>query len=324
MPRRARLDAPGTLHHVIIRGIEKRRIVDDRKDRENFVSRMGEIASVTKTPIYAWALMPNHAHILLRSGPAGLSKYMGRFLSGYAVSYNLRHSRHGHLFKNRYKSIVCDVDSYFRELMRYIHLNPLRAKLVRNLSELDRYPWSGHSVVMGKIDNGWQDRKHVLSWFGEKERQAKTAYRRYVQEGVGQGRVPELVGGGLIRSLGGWSQVLSLRSHGKRVLTDERILGSGDFVEKLLTAADERLKYQFDKHKRRKKMQQVIEDVCEREKVRIMELRSGSRRGRIPQIRAQIAVRLVEELAVPLAEIARQLGVSTSAISKALRKTSEK
>ncbi len=322
MPRRARLDAPGTLHHVIIRGIEKRRIVDDRKDRENFVSRMGEIASVTKTPIYAWALMLNHAHILLRSGPAGLSKYMGRFLSGYAVSYNLRHDRHGHLFQNRYKSIVCDEDSYFRELLRYIHLNPLRAKLVKNLSELDRYPWSGHSVVIGRIDNGWQDRKHVLSWFGEKERQAKTAYRRYIQEGVGQGRVPELVGGGLIRSLGGWSQVLSLRSHGKRVLTDERILGSGDFVEKLLTQADERFKYQFDRDKRRKKMEQVIEDVCEREKISIMELRSGSRRGRIPQIRAQIASRLAEEFAVPLAEIARQLGVSTSAISKALRKTS--
>jgi REP element-mobilizing transposase RayT len=323
MPRRARLDAPGTLHHVIIRGIEKRRIVDDRKDRENFVSRMGEIASVTKTPIYAWALMPNHAHILLRSGPAGLSKYMGRFLSGYAISYNLRHNRHGHLFQNRYKSIVCDEDSYFRELLRYIHLNPLRAKLVRNLSELDRYPWSGHSVVIGRINNVWQDRKHVLSWFGEKERQAKTAYQRYIQEGVGQGRVPELVGGGLIRSLGGWSQVLSLRSHGKRVLTDERILGSGDFVKKLLTQADERLKYQFDKDKRRKKMEQVIKDVCEREKVSIMELRSGSRRGRNSQIRAQIASSLVEEFAVPLAEIARQLGVSTSAISKALRKTNE-
>jgi hypothetical protein len=177
---------------------------------------------------------------------------------------------------------------------------------------------------MGKINNGWQDRKHVLSWFGEKERQAKTAYRRYIQEGVGQGRLPALVGGGLIRSLGGWSQVLSLRSHGKHVLTDERILGSGDFVEKLLTQADERLKYQFDRGKRRKKMEQVIEDVCEREKVNIMELRSGSRRGRNSQIRAQIASRLAGEFAVPLAEIARQLGVSTSAISKALRKISEK
>ena len=83
MPRQARLDAPGTLHHVIVRGIEKRRIVDDGKDRENFVKRVGNIASETSTTIYAWALMSNHAHILLRSGPKGLSGFMRRLLSGY-------------------------------------------------------------------------------------------------------------------------------------------------------------------------------------------------------------------------------------------------
>jgi REP element-mobilizing transposase RayT len=133
MPRQARLDAAGTLHHVIIRGIEKRRIVDDDQDRREFVSRLGKLASETGTSIYAWALMTNHAHILLSSGPAGLAKFMRRFLTGYAVSYNLRHRRHGHLFQNRYKSIVCDGERYFTELVRYIHLNPLRVKLVADL-----------------------------------------------------------------------------------------------------------------------------------------------------------------------------------------------
>jgi len=104
MPRQARLDAPGTLHHVIVRGIEKRRIVDDRKDRENFVTRMGEIALKSTTTIYAWALMTNHAHVLLRSGNKGLSGFMRRLLSGYAISYNIRHKRYGHLFQNRYPS----------------------------------------------------------------------------------------------------------------------------------------------------------------------------------------------------------------------------
>jgi REP element-mobilizing transposase RayT len=104
MPRQARLDAPGTLHHVIVRGIEKRKIVDDRADRDNFVSRMGQIASETDTVIYAWALMTNHVHILLRSGQCGLSKFMRRFLTGYAITYNRRHYRHGHLFQNRYPS----------------------------------------------------------------------------------------------------------------------------------------------------------------------------------------------------------------------------
>ncbi len=107
MPRQARLDAPGTLQHIIIRGIERRRIVDDGKDQDNFVLRLGEIASDTKTAIYAWALMTNHAHLLIHSGVQGISQFMRRFLTGYAITYNLRHHRHGHLFQNRYKSIIC-------------------------------------------------------------------------------------------------------------------------------------------------------------------------------------------------------------------------
>jgi putative transposase len=169
MPRQARLDAPGTLHHVIVRGIEKRRIVDDTKDRENFVTRMGEIALESATTIYAWALMTNHAHVLLRSGTRGLSVFMRRLLSGCAISYNIRHKRYGHLFQNRYKSIVCEEDVYFRQLVRYIHLNPLRARLVKSLRELDGYPWCGHSVVMGKKRHEWQDQHYVLSWFGERK-----------------------------------------------------------------------------------------------------------------------------------------------------------
>ncbi len=130
MPRGARLDSPGTLHHVIIRGIEKKPIVDDDVDRKNFVKRMGRLSKELETPVYAWVLMTNHAHALLRSGRTGLSTYMRRLLTGYAVVYNLRHRRHGHLFQNRCKSIVVDEDSYFKELVRYIHLNPLRAGIM--------------------------------------------------------------------------------------------------------------------------------------------------------------------------------------------------
>ena len=183
MPRRARLDAPGTLHHVITRGIERRRIVDDDVDRENFVERMGRVASDTATVIYAWSLMANHCHILLRSGPSGLPAYMRRVLTGYAISYNRRHSRHGHLFQNRYKSIVCEEDAYFKELVRYIHLNPLRAKLVETLGKLDGYRWCGHSVLMARVKHDWQDRDYVLGWFGHTDGEAKRYYRQYVKKG---------------------------------------------------------------------------------------------------------------------------------------------
>ena len=180
MPRRARLDAPGTLHHVIVRGIERRRIVNDVADRKNFVERLGELAAETETTIYAWALMTNHAHILLRSSEIGLSGFMRRLLTGYAIYYNRRHRRWGHLFQNRYKSIICDEDAYFKQLVRYIHLNPLRVKMVKNLAKLDRYRWSGHGAIMGKIKNDWQDRDYVLKWFGQKQGAAKKAYRNYV------------------------------------------------------------------------------------------------------------------------------------------------
>ena len=205
MPRQARLDAPGTLHHVMVRGIEKRKIVNDEKDRNDFVTRLGDIAKDTDTAIYAWALLHNHAHILLRSSDIGISQYMRRLLTGYAINYNLRHKRHGHLFQNRYKSIVCEKDAYFRKLVRYIHLNPLRANLVGNLNELDSYMWCGHSVLVGKEKNDWQDRSYVLKWFGQTKGDAKRHYREYVEKGIGEGRRPELVGGGLVRSLGGWS-----------------------------------------------------------------------------------------------------------------------
>jgi len=91
---------------VIIRGIERRRIIDNDTDRNDFVSSMGALAAKTDTKIYAWALMTNHAHILLRSSSFGLSGYMRRLLTGYAIRYNRRHKRFGHLFQNRYKSIA--------------------------------------------------------------------------------------------------------------------------------------------------------------------------------------------------------------------------
>jgi putative transposase len=318
MPRQARLDAPGTLHHVIIRGIEKKRIVDDKYDRVNCVTRMGDLAQETETSIYAWSLMTNHIHILLKSGQQGLSHFMRRFLTGYAVSYNLRHRRHGHLFQNRYKSIICDEDVYFQELVRYIHLNPLRDGIVKNMSELDRHPWCGHSVIMGRKKCEWQDRTYVLGWFGTGEGAAKRRYRRYVSKGIEEGRREDLVGGGLIRSLGGWSQVLSLRASKDQVLSDERILGSGEFVERIMNEADPKIRYHVSINERRIHADKTIRKMCEKEDINIEELKGGSRRGIICQIRAQLAIDLVRDHGLTLAEAGRQLGVSTSAISKIL------
>lgn len=318
MARQARLDASGTLHHITVRGIEQKKIVDDDFDRKDFVSRLGKIASETGTPIYAWALMTNHAHILLRSGPSGLSRYMLRFLSGYAGSYNRRHRRHGHLFQNRYKSIVCEEDRYFKELLRYIHLNPLRAKLIESVAQLDRYRWCGHSVLMGKIKNDWQDRDYVLKWFGAKDGEAKRAYRQFVKEGIGQGRRSDLVGGGLIRSQGGWAAVKAMRRRGVREKSDERILGGGEFVEQLLRQSDQSRKEHFSALQLSQQASSLVGQACKEQNIRVDTLKSGSRRRNVSMVRAQLAQKLVEGLGLSLAETGRHLGVSPSAVAKSL------
>lgn len=159
MPRAARLDTPGTLHHVILRGIERRQIVNDVDDRRHFVDRLGQLALALQTAIYAWALLSTHAHLVVRSGPDGLPTFMRRLLTGYAQAYNRRHHCHGPLFQNRYKSIVCEEDHYFAELVRYIHRNPLRTRLVTTLHELDRCAWCGHAPLMGLQQHAWQEER---------------------------------------------------------------------------------------------------------------------------------------------------------------------
>lgn len=239
MPRQPRLDAPGTLHHVMGRGIERTKIFRRKRDYEDFLQRLGGLCEQGAVVVYAWALMPNHFHLLLRTAKQPLSSSMGKLLTGYVVNFNRRHKRWGHLFQNRYKSIVCEEDPYLLELTRYIHLNPLRGGITSSMGKLKRYEWAGHSVIMGSTRRPWQDTDTVLAYFGGRRKEAIERYEAFVSEGIAQGRRPELVGGGLIRSLGGWSEVVSLRRRGIRVASDERVLGSGDFIEGLVSQAEQ-------------------------------------------------------------------------------------
>jgi putative transposase len=321
MPRQARLDSPGTLHHIMIRGIEGRPIVNNDQDRNDFVRRLGELSVASGTPIYAWALMSNHAHILLSSGTLGLAPFMRRLLTGYAVNYNLRHRRHGHLFQNRYKSIICDGDSYFTELVRYIHLNPLRVKLVRDIKTLEKYRYCGHGAILGNVTYNWQDRESVLAQFGGRQTQAREAYRQFVEEGMALGRRPELVGGGLIRSAGGWAEVKSQRQRRKPQQSDERILGNGEFVEGVLNQAEVRGERRWAARRQAGRVERVIAAACRKDGASLTELRSGSRRGKLPTIRAALVCKLVKDYGVAIAQVARQIGISASGVSKILTRS---
>ncbi|WP_368860913.1 transposase [Desulforhabdus sp. TSK] len=142
MTRQAGIDVAGALQHIICRGIERGQIFLDDADRDHFVERLATVLSETSTSCFAWALIPNHFHLLVRTGSVPISGVMRRLLTGYAVHFNRRHHRCEHLFQNRYKSILCRQDPYLLELVRTIHLGPLRARIVSDLRELGRYPYS--------------------------------------------------------------------------------------------------------------------------------------------------------------------------------------
>lgn len=158
MPRQARLDVPGALHHIMVRGINKSNIFEDDQDKAQFLERLGQTVIKGKCSVYAWVLMNNHVHILFKSGEDGVSAVMRKLLTWYALYFNRGHRRSGHLFENRFKSILCDEENYLLTLVRYIHLNPIRAGIVRTLKELDHYPWSGHRAIVGKARHPWMDK----------------------------------------------------------------------------------------------------------------------------------------------------------------------
>ena len=320
MPRKARIDAPGALHHIIVRGIERRRIFSDDQDRDNFIERLGDILTETETFCFAWALIPNHAHILLRSGQTPLATVMRRLLTGYAVSYNRRHRRHGHLFQNRYKSILCQEDTYLLELVRYIHLNPLRAKIVKSLKDSDEYPYSGHSALMGKIQREFQDTNYVLRLFGEKVPTARKAYRAYVDKGIAQGRRPELVGGGLIRSAGGWSLVKAMRHAKDHMKSDERILGDGEFAQSALDEARERLEERSRLKAQGYDLDKVTIRVSSELGIEPEQVWAPGKHPLTVKARSLLCYWAVRKLGFSATELSKKLGVSQPSVSISVKR----
>lgn len=319
MPRLPRLDAPGVLHHVMGRGIEKKKIFFSVTDRNDFISRLAALVEDDSMAVYAWALLPNHFHLLCKTRRRPLSLSMRRLLTGYVVNFNKRRKRHGHLFQNRYKSIVCQEDAYLKELVRYIHLNLIRAGLAKDIKELNTSPWSGHSALMGRMERDWQDTEYVLSFFG-KRRGARRNYLRFMERGMAWGKRPELVGGGLVRSLGGWAEVLGSRKRGEKQASDQRILGDGQFVETVLSEMSESEKQSLRLTGKKADLATLADKVCNIHDVSLAEIRSGSRRHEIVDARGVLSWLAVKALGYSGAEVARYLGVTTSCVTRAVER----
>jgi putative transposase len=308
MPRHARIDIPGLLHHVIVRGIEKRPIFVDDQDREAFLSRMVQLLAETGTDCYAWALLDTHFHLLVQPHTARLSSFMRRLLTGYAVVFNLRHKRAGHLFQNRYKSIVCDGDSYFLELVRYIHLNPWRAGIVGTMEGLNSYPWSGHRQLMGYAVPKLINEDTVLPLFSKGRKAARQQYRQFIIDGMEHPLTLELSRGGKRIS-----QAVDpdLRDDD---LFDDRVLGGGDFVERVLELAGD------TEGGEQRTLADIIEQVANYFGVASAGLRKPGKERTLSRAKAVICYVAIREQGLKGTEVSSMLGFTPGAVSHAAKR----
>jgi len=196
-------------------------------------------------------------------------------------------------------------------------LNLFRSGLVKDFNELKQNSWSGHSAIMGKVKRDWQDTQYILSFFGTVGR-CRRRYLDYVKKGISLGRRPEHVGGGLIRSLGGWSEVLAIRKRGETQAYDHRILGDSEFVQEIQTDLDDLINKNLRLSGERIDLEALTKKACKLFQASKKEPRSGSRRGPVTKARRAISWIGVRELGYTGAAVARYLGVTNSCVTRAV------
>ena len=177
MPRKSREKSDTGIYHVMLRGINGQIIFEDNEDYERLIQSIGEYKGVCEYEIYAYCLMSNHIHLLMKEGKEDLGIVFRRIGASYVYWYNGKYSRTGHLFQDRYKSEVVENDEYFLTVLRYINQNPIKAGIER---EIGRYPWSSYNEYLGK--EGICDAKFALGFFGQDEKGAIAAFEKFNYE----------------------------------------------------------------------------------------------------------------------------------------------
>ena len=310
MPRSARLDIPGALNHIIARGIEQKEIFKKDEEKKLFLEKLEEVLLEADASCFAWAIMDNHFHLLLRTGFTPLSRIMRRVMTSYAVNYNLMNKRSGHLFQNRYKSIICEEDAYLLQLIRYIHSNPVRAKIVVSMDELDHYPYTGHSAIVGNVKCAFLKADEILAYFSSRRRNALKLYKEFILANWHEKQRKELTGGGLKRSLK--SMGVNPAADKNQEAYDERILGSGEFVETILNEAKFKENYQLKKNRIR--LEELINRVCKYTCIDVKELLSEGRLQHISNTRAIICYLGIRCLGFSASILSRTLSIGHSSV----------
>lgn len=314
MPRQQRLDIPGLVYHVIARGIDRSEIFRDDRDRERFLGRLGELLGQTGTRLFAWCVLSSHFHLLVRRGDQPLSLLMRRLMTGHAVRFNLRHGRSGHLFQNRYKSILVEEEEYFLQLVRYIHLNPVRAGLISTPQQLEAFPFSGHAVLAGSRAAAWQDVESVLARFSSKRAEAASRYREFVIAGWEEGHRHEFTGGGLVRSAGGVDAVAG-RKFEEREAADDRILGGGSFVEEVWREQGE-----LERVLPGRPWEEILDEVTQKWGVSREQILGRARKRSVSLARREFLVRAHAEAKLSAAKLSRICRITHVSVGQALRR----
>ena len=284
MPRGPRIDFPGAIHHVFARGIEKRDIFRDDIDRNSFLHRVGGNLSRWGIRCPAWSLMQNHFHLLLQSDNGSLPSFMRCLLTGYSKYFNERHKRAGHLFQNRYKSPIVDKATYFLDVVKYIHLNPIRAGIVRSVAELEEYPWTGHGKILRGGPPEWQDMSLLQAEFRDVDDGSrwKTDYCEHIQNTPPVGSEKE--------------ESASARNL-SNVKEDPLVVPSGPFDIFSLTL-----------HRIAASHGVPVEDVV-----------GGSRKYHAVQVRREVLMVCKSEIEVPVVQLAYWLGMKENAAAYLLK-----
>jgi REP element-mobilizing transposase RayT len=207
MARKPRVHFAGAFYHVMSRGNQGRSIFKDDRDRERYLDFVKESQTRFRYRLFAYVLMENHVHHLIQIGHNPLSKVMQNILFRYTRYWNRRYNKTGHLFQGRFKAILCDRESYLLELIRYLHLNPVRSQIV---ADPEKYRWSSHQAYVAGEGRNWIEVEEVLARWGKGRAQAIAGYRRFVQDGLNDGHRDDLY-----------------------EVVDQRYLGDDAFVEKV-------------------------------------------------------------------------------------------
>ena len=322
MNKDPRLDTKGALHHVMSRAISNIKIFSDDSDCSDFLSRMLSNVHLNSLKVFAWVLMPSHFHFLVETGNTPLSVCMHKILTGFAKNFNRKHGHSGHVFRSRYKSILVDRESYFLELIRYIHLNPVRKGLVKDVNDLSNYPWSGHLSLISSSKNNLMQTEAVLERFGSDRLDSIYAYVKFLEDGLDLKEQTVFKHGCYSISNKGLTAV-NPDSYPEQNTRYNRILGSHDFSLKILEELRERGQ-RFNSYEEQEieydRIINIAENIAKLYGISVKALRGSARSRKVSSARSIFCAILIDHLGISQAKVSRFLSISDAAVLQLLRK----